>query len=75
MNVPALETVSSPPDDTSQKKLRRQSELKEVKYSLRDLLDETDAEKQASTMSRQIVDQTEIQKMLKDFEKKSSSKV
>lgn len=57
-------------EDSSQKKLRRQSELKEVKYSLRDLLDETDAEKQASTLARQIIDQTEIQKMLKDFEKK-----
>ncbi len=57
-------------DDNSQKKLKKDSELKEVKYSLRDLLDETDAEKQASTMSRQIIDQTEIQKMLKDFEKK-----
>ncbi len=58
-------------DDNSQKKLKKDNELKEVKYSLRDLLDETDAEKQASTMSRQIIDQTEIQKMLKDFEKKS----
>lgn len=58
-------------DNSSQKKLKRDSELKEIKYSLRDLIDETDAEKQASNMSRQIVDQTEIQKMLKDFEKKS----
>ncbi len=58
-------------EDSSQKKLKRDSELKEIKYSLRDLIDETDAEKQASNMSRQIVDQTEIQKMLKDFEKKS----
>lgn len=57
-------------EDNSQKKLKRDSELKEIKYSLRDLLDETDAEKQASNMSRQIIDQTEIQKMLKDFEKK-----
>lgn len=57
-------------EDNSQKKLKRDSELKEIKYSLRDLIDETDAEKQASNMSRQIIDQTEIQKMLKDFEKK-----
>lgn len=68
-SLPPLSNPSS--EDTSQKKLKRDSELKEIKYSLRDLIDETDAEKKASNMSRQIVDQTEIQKMLKDFEKKS----
>lgn len=58
--------------DSSQKKISKENALKEIKYSLTDLLDEARAERKASTMAKQIVDQLEIQKMLKDQKKKNS---
>lgn len=62
---------SLPTDTILQKKMSQKTELKEIKYSLRDLIEETYNERTASTMAKQIVDQLEIQKMLKDQKKKN----
>lgn len=52
--------------NTSQKTVSKKGELKEVKYSLTELLEEVADERSASSMAKQIVDQTEIQKMMED---------
>lgn len=49
-----------------QKTVSKKGELKEVKYSLTELLEEVADERSASSMAKQIVDQTEIQKMMED---------
>lgn len=37
--------------------------LQEVKYSLRDIMEEVKAERESSTIGQEIVDQTEISKL------------
>lgn len=41
----------------------KKQNLHEVRYSLRDLLDEVQAEKETSTLGQEIVDQSEISKL------------
>jgi hypothetical protein len=46
------------------------AQLREVKFSLRQLLDEVEQERSTSLMAKQLVDQFEIQKMIRDKKKK-----
>jgi len=58
------------PDTSPSKPKQEDVGLKEVKYSLLDLLREAEDERSASSMAKQIVDQTEIQKMISDKKKR-----
>tara|TARA_B100001248_G_C27399874_1_gene469255 strand:+ start:34883 stop:35089 length:207 start_codon:yes stop_codon:yes gene_type:complete len=49
----------------------QQSSLKEVKFSLMDLLREADEEKKSSSLAKQLIDQSEIQKAVQDHLKKA----
>ena len=51
--------MSEKPEDTEVTGL----DLKEVRYSLRDLLEEVQAEREGSSIGQEIVDQTEISKL------------
>jgi hypothetical protein len=44
-------------------------DLKEVRYSLRELLQEVEAEREGSSIGQEIVDQTEISKLFKKRKK------
>ena len=44
-------------------------ELCEVRYSLRDLLNEVEAEREGSSIGQEIVDQSEISKLFKKRKK------
>jgi hypothetical protein len=46
--------------------------LKEVRYSLRELLAEVHQEREGSTIGQEMVDQTEIGKLFKSKKKKAS---
>lgn len=49
-----------------------QSLLKEVRYSLRELLAEVAQEREASTIGQEMVDQAEIGKLFKSKKKKAN---
>jgi hypothetical protein len=49
-------------------------DFKEVRYSLRDLLQEVQAEREGSTLGQEIVDQSEITKLFKGKKKVSRGK-
>jgi hypothetical protein len=46
--------------------------LKEVRYSLRELLSEVEQEREGSTIGQEMVDQVEIGKLFKSKKKKAS---
>ena len=48
---------------SSQGSEKRASAIHEVRYSLTDILEEVNAEKETSTFGQEIVDQTEISKL------------
>ena len=49
--------------DSKNPKANTAQALHEVRYSLADLLDEVQAEKETSSLGQEIVDQTEISKL------------
>jgi hypothetical protein len=57
--------MSENPDSTEQ----LHPDLKEVRYSLSDLLQEVEAEREGSSIGQEIVDQTEISKLFKKRKK------
>ena len=57
--------MSENPENTEQ----LHPDLKEVRYSLSDLLQEVEAEREGSSIGQEIVDQTEISKLFKKRKK------
>ena len=60
--------------DSSKKYDKSGISLHEVRYSLRDILEEVQAEKETSTLGQEIVDQSEISKLFNRKKKVSRGK-
>jgi len=60
--------------DTPAETQLNQPDFKEVRYSLSELLQEVQAEREGSTLGQEIVDQSEITKLFKGKKKVSRGK-
>jgi hypothetical protein len=60
--------------DSSKKHKKSNVNLHEVRYSLTDILEEVQSEKETSTLGQEIVDQSEISKLFKRKKKVSRGK-
>ncbi|NDV61153.1 hypothetical protein G0Q06_01675 [Puniceicoccales bacterium CK1056] len=58
--------------DSDSHKIENKSLLKEVRYSLRELLAEVAEEREGSSIGQEMVDQTEIGKLFKSRKKKAN---
>lgn len=65
--APAHLSGSAPaPEETPASEAPAQDSVREVKYSLKEILREVEGERRGSHIGREIVDQTEIQKLFRD---------
>lgn len=59
------------PKEQETKPDKKASALKEIKFSLVELLQEADEEKRSSSLAKQLIDQSEIQKAVQDHLKRA----
>lgn len=60
--------------NTSEKSNKSSPVLHEVRYSLKDILEEVESEREDSSIGQEIVDQTEISKLFKRKKKANRGK-